>query len=83
MSGVLGSAWTTWICCLAVAAIALVRGRWSGTLVLALLALAVLGAIFPPAGALVGLVIVLYLVAAHGVELFGHLTQLFGGTTQQ
>lgn len=77
------SPWTTWVACLVIAAVALVRGRWSGTLVLALLALALLGALLPPAGALVALVIVVYLLLVHGTEFFGHLTQLFGGGTQQ
>lgn len=76
------SPWATWVCCVAIALIALVRGKWSGTLVIALLALAVLGALFPPAGLLVGGIVVFYLLLVHGPEVFGHLTQLFGGKTQ-
>lgn len=76
---VVGNPWGTWVLCLAIALIALVRGTWSGTLVLALVVLAVVGAIVPPVGFLIGGVVVFYLVAVHGVEAFRALNKLLGG----
>jgi hypothetical protein len=79
VSGIVGSPWSTFVLALAIAAIALVRGRWSGTLVIALLALALVGAIFPPVGFLIAGLVVCSLLAVHGLEVVGHLAQLTGG----
>lgn len=75
----LQSPWTTWVLALLIAAVALIRGKWSATLVIALLALALLGALLPPVGFIVAGVVLFYLIVVHGQELAQHLTKLFGG----
>ncbi len=74
---VISSFWTTLALALVIATIATVRGHWTGSLFLALIALLILGALLPVVGFLVGGVAVVYLLFTHGPQLAGGLNSLF------
>lgn len=63
-----------------IAAIALVRGTFTVSLGLALVVLMIGGAVFPPAGLLIGGAALFYLVFVHGPELFSRLGSAIGGS---
>lgn len=75
----ISSFWTTLALALVIAAIATVRGHWTGSLFLALIALLILGALLPVVGFLVGGVAVVYLLFVHGPQLAGGLNAALGG----
>jgi len=76
---VLSSFWTSVVLALVIVAIALVRGQFTPRVWLALLGYLVLAALFPPAGFLIGGIVVVYLLLVHGRQSFGQLITLFGG----
>lgn len=76
----ISSFWTTLALAIGIAVVALARGHVSGGLLIALIALLVLGALLPVAGFLVGGVALVYVLFVHGPQLAGQLNSLFGGT---
>ena len=70
------SAWPVGALAAVIALIALVRGHWSDTLVVALVVFLLGGFLFPPAGILIGACVVFYLVIVHGAELAGDVKAL-------
>jgi len=71
--------WTTIALAAGIALVALIRGKFSETLWIALLGLLLLGAALPPAGALTGALVLFYLVLVHGREVFATITTTLGG----
>lgn len=66
--------WTVIAVAVGIGAIALALEKWSSSLALALVALLLIGAIFPPAALLIGGVALFYLVFTNGRTLFGRFS---------
>jgi hypothetical protein len=75
-----GSFWGVLAIAIGIAAVALVRQTFTSSLGLVLIALLVIGAVYVPAGLLLGGVALFYLVLVHGRELFGRFTAAISHT---
>jgi hypothetical protein len=73
------SFWTVVVIAAGIAGVALARATWTPALGLALIVLLLIGALFPPAGLLLGGISLFYLLFIHGQELFKRLSVALGG----
>jgi hypothetical protein len=75
-SGFSGGFWTVLALAISIATLVGLTGKWSGGFWVALLAYLVLGAIFPPAGFMIGGPVLLYLALVHGQQALAVLQGL-------
>lgn len=70
----MNSPWTVFGIAIAIFFVLLVTGRFSGTVLLGLLVLVILGGIFPPLAIPFGAAILLFILLVHGQEALSKLT---------